>query len=861
MKGRRISRRTLLLTAGTLPLAGVLPARALAASGVTGVTWDAEKGRMLWRRPDGPLFTFVDTVSLTYDGKTKPPPALPLRPEQVREVTTALVAASKFYAGIGMDAPAMPLMDGRFVVAFLSQMGNTNGAAGLARGLDEGLLAVLTGTPAFPEGVYLMVNADNYLNPDPDDPWGPRTTLAHELLHCIDNTMVPDNAWKNNIGKWWTEGEPEAAAQHAYRELGYDPLDVQKLGARIHAPFVGMRPYDVPLTLRNVPDYRPSWVRKDAPIGAGEAEDAAYFWDKNASYFTSSFWRYLLKEEAPYVQPPKLPQPGYFELLPKLRRYKPTDADKRRVEGNAYMDPGIPLLDRFLRAEHPVWRPTGLYRAFPAFIAHFVEWPDQIVKSRAGLFAHPKWLGVLFMKDAPTLVLTENQPIEIDLEIDPLAASAIRFELPADVAGTGYPAVTIGVSVVKDFGQKNAIDNVHVGLRGQCLANQYAQMSGNGRSRVRRWINLKANPLNRRATKGETVLTLINVAPDPVETGPIRVRLSVVVQLATTAGQCSYHPEPVADENGDPVVLVASVAPTGPATIPVVATTRGSAETKITMVKNADIVRMMTAMGDVNTLMAIERVTDDPDPKPDSGAMAAKMSAAMMAGTLNALSVELTLPRIEPDFVGSVSGAKVAAEWHEPRYARYARYGVSPGVRIETDSVKVQVTGSTDSALLGTFAADFDTGSNNQNRAFRGQIEGRFSIGIANDDAQENGELPADPSAMLPTDFFVAAARAGMDSSQIAEMMQEARANLEEEPSPDPVTATGASGGVFSTGDSQADQCLASVTRADLELYLDQYIRSLPGISAGQIAEIRASMLNDWEGSRYILCLWKQGLM
>src|SRR5690606_25543916 len=105
-------------------------------------------------------------------------------------------------------------------------------------------------------------------------------------------------------------------------------------------------------------------------------------------------------------------------------------------------------------------------------------------------------------------------------------------------------------------------------------------------------------------------------------------------------------------------------------------------------------------------------------------------ATALAATRAMPFQIELTMPAVAPGFVGNVSGGKVAAEWMEPAYVPLARYGVSSGVRMETDAVRVQITSSGDGAILGVFSADFDRGSDNAEAIFRGRIEGRFSAGI-----------------------------------------------------------------------------------------------------------------------------------
>ncbi|MBI1407817.1 MAG: hypothetical protein GC145_17015 [Caulobacter sp.] len=861
MPSPTLSRRLVLLGGGGLSLTGLASARAQ-SDDLMSLTWDEARAKALWSQSGGPQFTLIDDQAMTTSEGKSPPAHTPLTPEERVEIGKTLTAACLFYRARGMAPPMLPILNGRFHLFFVDDLGDVNGQTADAFGTRPGWI---TDQPSVPMGVHLMINATNYFHPDAEHPWGPRITIAHEMLHAIDRRMVANDGWKP-IGKWWREGNVEATGQHAYGALGYRPLEALKPGDRLHAQNVGMRPYDYPLTLLGVPAYRPSWVRKGAAIGEGEGKAAATFFDRNATYFTGSFWRYLLKEEAPAVVPSKfasVPLPGDFELMPALRSYVVTPSDRKKAAGNPHMDPGVPLLDRFLRERHPTWKPTGLYRAFPAFIAHFVEWPDQVIKSRQGLFAHASWMDVLFMEGAPKKDISGDQDIRMELEILPLAAKAVRFVIPKAPIGENYPPITISVSILDDHGQDNAIDNIHVGLRGQCLANHLSQPGRYSKGRVRRWSGIKATPLKRRAVNNETVLTLINVAPEPWKTKPVKVRLTITLQIASTAGQASYHPLPIETDKGK-INLPSSTAPKPANDVPTIQVARDVEKTSAVFMSDADIVRMMTANLDANQLMSVERETDEP-PALDTQAQSQKLMAGLSSGTLRPLSVELELPRVEPDYVGPVSGAKVIAEWSEPKYAAYAQYGVSQAVRIETDAVQVQITSSSEGSILGRFTADFDAGKDNLERIFRGRIEGKFSLGIAIDHAEEDNAVPKDPAALMPTDFFVAAARAGMDGEVLKQALLEAGQQVQSDPEGPSVGGTGGgsgsggSGAAGGYGSGGSTDCPVTVTRADFEPYFQERFGALPGVSKAQLAEMKASMLESWDLTKIYVCDWKTG--
>ena len=895
------SRRHLLLSLSGLATVAAVPATALARAQGTAqdaaafnpadLVWDEARARTLWRGA-GPPFVVIDSYSMRQLGETFSAPWTSVSAAHKAEVVSTLQAAAAFYKSRGLGPPELPIANDSFHVFFVTGMGDVNGSSGPAKGtsraeaVSDDLAAIADWAfGSVPEGSHMLLNADNYFSPSDKHLWAPRTTLAHELLHTVDRYIV-GNAWRDDIGKWWTEGNVEAVAPFALTSLGYRPMSVWKAGERDHAQNVGMRPYDYPLTLKGVPERLPSWVKngverepapwlaslfEDAPT---EAQMARSFFANNAPYFTSSFWRFLLQEEAPYrppLQPSAVPMPGNFELMSALRRIRPNDADRAAVSGNPHLDAGIPALDRFLRDSHPTWGATGLHRAFPAFVAHWIEWPDQVAKSRDGLFYHPLWMDTVFMDGARYQELTPDKDITVELTVLPLAAKAIRFEVPpVGIGPDDYPPVTISVSIIDDGGQPKAIDNIHVGLRGQCLMNAHSQPGRYGRGRVRRWAGIKATPLNRRKVSDETVLTFINTAPDPSTTRPVRIRVTVSLQVASSTGQCSYHPAPVSTPDGRTIPVPPSFAPVKDPEIPITPVTTGPDGTKIVLIHDADTVRMIGEMIDGNGLLAIERETEEPrtDPTQNIADLTSRLTGgagATGAGALAGipLKVELTLPRIAPGMVGNLSGASVAAEWAEPAYQPLAQYGVSPGVRIETDAVQVQITSASEGAIIGRFSADFDRGSQNTAAEFRGRIEGRFSAGIIDDEEAGDRTTPDDPSSMVPTDFFIAAARAGMSTREIGEAMREQIDNLEAEAggSSGSGGGSGGNGGDAGSGVSTRETRTCRIPRTEAEFgpWFQEYYGPVP-MSPADRAALRRSLWDNWEATEQIICA-SRGLM
>jgi hypothetical protein len=676
---------------------------------------------------------------------------------------------------------------------------------------------------------------------------------------------------------WCGEGSTHAIAQFALRRIGYDPVKGYASGVRNVVKDIGLRPYDVTLSLSEVPGRIPDFLAAEVrEAGGKESERAKSFWEQNATYLTCSFWRFLFEEEAPVRLSgparrgaPGPTAPGDFELFAPFRAFAMTGEDRARAGANSrWIDPVIALLDRFLKSRHPVWGVTGLYRAFPAFIAHFVEWPDQIAKSRKGFLAHDKWLDGMFMDGVPLLEIAPGQDIIHEPAIiPPYAARALRFKLPRiegmpeSLLGTEYPRVTITVTTLN--GPRDAIDHIHLGLRGGVLGNVYSQAVRSGAGRVRRWANIDARALFPGRTDGESVLTIINSAPKPEAGRPIKVRVHIALQVVDSSGQCSYHPLPVPGPNGQMVTIPSSVSPPTGRKVPTLAVERGIDDVEITIVQDADLVELigMSVMNGTGSGMEVQRESERGPTglaAPDPAKIQALAARASNLSTKRGLMITLTLPRVEPGTVGPVSGARVRAEWIDPAYNAFAQFGVSNTVSIATDAVEAVLTANSEGTLVGTYAANFDAASDNADRIFRGRVSGNFSTGVVKDEAQE-AELPEEKFAMVPTDFFIGMARAGMDLASMMPMLESAMSAAAE--GGDGSAAAGADDdGAASPGSLVAGQgpdCTFA-DEAEMRSYLDRYLRKLressPAITQDNLREMRSALLQNPETTRDLLC-------
>lgn len=861
--------------------------RAARLRALRGMTWDRAARDRAMRRPK-PRVEIVDYIDMFLNKAERARPAKPLTASETQRALSAIEAALDFCIARKFDAPNLPVISDRFQVFFVEELGTASGAYGFGKDDVATLLAPYV-APFVPEGSHLGYSASDFRNPYCNHPWGDRIPLAHEIFHAVDGAMRTNDG--DHIGGWWGEGLTDALAQAALAKLGYNPLSELKAGAREHGKQIGMRPYDVPLALpygetqlRPPPATRPVWTRASpatckkaeaAAVPPDNADTIAAFWRSNATYFTQSFWRFLFHERAARDNSSEGGKAivDDYRLVHRLKRLQLEQRDIDEAKGNPDMDPGIALLDRFIRKHHDAYKAAGLYRAFPAFIAHWVEWPDQVIKSRAGNLAHPKWLDAMFLEGAPLLEIGEQQDIDHSIRnLRPLAARAIRFKLPYLITSPeAYPRVTISVTAIN--GGPDAIDNIHVGVRGQCLPHIQSQPTTGGSGRTRRWMMVDARPLMRSAVNGESILTFINCAPKAAKTRPVSIRVTVALEIGSAMGQLFYAPTTRVNEKGQEVRPPRSNAPPMGKKTPTLSTARGTEEIEISINQDERIAKAQFAAGTLAGSLGMEeeRLTDATEKKVSPAEMMVMLQQAATPSTLSGLIIKLTFPRIEAGHRGPVSGARATATWFEPRYPPLRISGLDGQVSMETDAVQIQIISATEGAFIGTYRADFSKSSRDSEREFGGVVSGAFSIGIAHDEAKPD-VMPIDPAAMVPTDFFHKMSMAGMSGDLMVEalgkMHREAAEGRDQ-----PGTAGGSAGnggGSASGGSSPAssriagapddaaiEACAKDVTRLDLDRALRHLHGDLARENPSLLRTMREAYLADWEGTKRLICLWK----
>jgi hypothetical protein len=847
------------------------------------MSWDPEMRERAMRGPK-PRVKIIDGLDLHANNADQVKPEKALETLEMQAAVSALEAALDFCIARNFSAPNLPVVDGRFHVFFVHDLGSASGVYGETWQIIP-LHLLPFQSPVVVAGPGIAYNAAHFRDPYCNHGWATRIPIAHEVFHAVDGAMRTNDG--DHIGGWWGEGLTDALAQAALAKSGYDMLSALKAGQREHGKQIGMRPYDVPLALpyaegqrRPPPATRPAWTRagrsvcgkgKPAEVPPESAAAVAAFWRSNATYFTQSFWRFLFHEKAGRDNSDggKNARVDDYRLVHHLKRLQLEQRDIDAAASNLDMDPGVALLDRFIRTHHDAYKAAGLYRAFPAFIAHWVEWPDQVIKSRAGNLAHPKWIEAMFLEGAPLLEIGEQQDIDhVIRNLRPLAARAIRFKLPYLITSPeAYPRVTISVTALN--GGADAIDNIHVGVRGQCLSHLQSQPVSGGSGRTRRWIMVDARPLVRAAVNGESILTLTNCAPSAVRTRPVSIRVTVALEIGSATGQLFFVPTTRVNNKGQEVRPPRSNAPPMGKKTPTLSTARGTEEIEISINQDERIAKAQFAAGTLASSLGMEeeRLTDATEKRVSPAEMTVMLQQAANPSTLSGLIIKLAFPRIEAGHRGPVSGARATASWFEPRYPPLQIAGLDGMVSMETDTVDIQIVSATEGAFIGTYRADFSKSSSDPEREFGGVVSGAFSIGIAHDEAKAD-ILPVDPAAMVPTDFFHKMSLAGMSG----DLMVEALGKMHSEAG-EGRAGSGTAGGDGATGsgspspgsgrvagapdDAAIEACVKDVTRLDLDKALRHLHGDLARDNPALLRQMREAYLADWEGTKRLICLWK----
>ncbi len=712
----------------------------------------------------------ADYANARYPLPLKPP----VNPSQQRlaELQNAASLAASRYASIKLRGPALKVEDGHFRALLVGEAG------GAAAFYGQAVLGALTPLTAFQRWVvdagdaskgipdkrefYLILGEDEmYGNDLKVFPAKGALSMAHELFHAIQArypTAAQNAEGSAHAHKWISEGLPDAIATWASEgvafggERGFDFVKSLRSGSTRYGKVLGLRPYDYPLDLSAVP--LPSMKIQPKNTGAADVRELG-------SYMTSSFWRYVF-EEAPRAGT------EWTALHAALRQPKDATAKSPREQRLLWANEAVKLAN-------PAFG-VGLYRAFPAFIAHRAQYPDQVMNSRQGVFAHPTWLEYMFQDEGcPLITLSEAKPNAppVDLTIRPLAAKCLRLKwVGARHASSGAPTATVTAVPLnaKDLG--NAIESIHLGHHkvSEGFLGRFIDQASQKPVRVFQPLDL--DPDNPSKTNNEVVVTFTNVAKDVLKTVQQQYQITIAVNVAQVQGQVTKPSPPDGSE---------------PASTGRTSGTRrafpgrplvGSNESGEISVGGAGGVPEVDALYDcfnalskqstVGALSFINKVTEKPvseGPPASCAVMNEILSPAFKMKYRNQMGISLSLPRVPSGTRGAIKGGVVHVAWSDP-----ALRDLNDGdVGGSTELVNVIIAEATETYVRGGFSARFTEDLH----GLVGTVSGDFLQTRAD---TNNFEASTDPMDMMSSDALLAMQYAGMSREQMDQMARASRA-------------------------------------------------------------------------------------
>lgn len=735
-----------------------LSAEAAARSGPT-----AEE-QALWQKEPVP-FWVKPTASMAPAGAIEPPkvPSVP----RIAWLQRSAEYAAKRYKAIGLRAPHIEIQDGKFRLLF-GRKSADGSAAFYAPGFEGSGIAVkgkafAMAVDDWPRQIFLgetdtFDTAESRIYPE-----RPRATIAHELFHAIQ-ANYPDStsaSSKSTSTKWVGEGLSDALGLWAVTGLdGFDPAKRFKGGQREFGKALGLRPWDMPLELSEF-TATPLWYEKTAKslYGIGDKRTLA-------AYQTSAFWQFVFAG-------PRKPEHHWRGLHQMLSNPPSSSGDANRALLR-WTDAGI----RSYVAAHP----NGLSHALSAFIPYLVEYPDQVVESRSGIFRHPDWLSTIFSNGCPRHVISaENTVAPITLDVKRRAAQCVRIAWSGyRYRDSGWPAAII--TAVATDGSEAGAKAIHLGVNGQRNGVFSVEPDKDSGRWVKTWGPVAIDPLNPQHTSNEAVLTFINVASskDPDDTINRSYEIKIGFAAAKAEGSVTQPADPEADpprpastgkaagQRGvNPPVLQPSVERGG------IAVNASSAAQSLPAVEDCTN-GTLKLMGSVNG-MSIERRRQTPVPGTQSQACIEMMQklqnpASVLGATKGLLDVQLDLPVIPTGMTGAVKGATISVSWADPAL----RPSGSVDVSAETELVNVNVAQATESFVRGGFSARFTEDLH----GVVGTVTGDFLVWRSNAAAPQPPESVLD---LFSSDFLLAASYVDMDVKAMEQMAAAARAEQAQE--------------------------------------------------------------------------------
>jgi len=610
-------------------------------------------------------------------------------------------------------------------------------------------------------------------------------TLAHELFHSIQASYPQFSRHEGSTahqGKWITEGLADAIAPWALsglRSQGSVPFQWTKAlasGSERFGKVLGLRPYDYPLDLSAVPlsgmKIKPELREQDKIV-------------QLASYMTNAFWRYVFEEK---------PSAGKeWRALPGRLAYQASGSDRRAD--------ALDWASEAVKAAIPTFT-DGLFRAFPAFIADRVEYPDEVMKSRKGVFAHPAWLEYMFQDGCPVVTLTEQmvKPAEETLTIRPLAAKCLRLRWQgARFPVSGAPTATLSaVPVALPLVPKDealSMESLHIGHHStsEGFFMSYKDRATGGKVKLGHPLDL--DPLPSSQTNGEVVVTFSNVARDPKKTVIQQYKFTIVVSSAKVEGSVTQPGDPEASRpastgkaKGKRQTVPALKSAGGGDGIVVGGTDASTAVDEMFDCMNG-ISKQTSAGGLIQIDTAAPKAAPEGPPK-SCMVLTQLASPAFMAQHKGKMGVNLHLPPIATGTKGAVKGGVVSVGWYDPAM----RPDHDANIGAETELVNVNIAEATETYIRGGFSARFTKDLHDM----VGTVSGDFLQARAD---TESPEFPENPLDMFSSDALLAFHYAGVDAKQLQQMAGKAAEEARRERAA-PSAARAAGGQVLGAGEA-----------------------------------------------------------
>ena len=570
--------------------------------------------------------------------------------------------------------------------------------------------------------------------------------IGHELFHGIQRaypTAIPRPPTGKHDGKWVTEALPDALGLWSIKDLsiwGSPPFDWRRRfasGSQRFGKVLGMRPYDYPLDVRTAPPQMPIFPQGVRPELRAEM----------TSYMSSSFWRYVYEASLPDDR-------AWQPLVPALAD-GPVGAQARNLREESTL-----WADRSLRRRHPVWH-RGLYDAFPAFIAWWVDFPDFVMRSRQGELRHDRWLSHAFLDGCPLFELDEPVPTtRYQFEIRPLSARCFRVKWTgASLGRSGWPAASIAVRPL-DTDTRAAVEAIHLGFNGGKAGRPPAVTDpGTGEPSLL-WTGLALDPFNPINTGGEAVLTFSNVAREPLDTKTRRYELEVGMAMASSQGNL-LKPADAAEGSPASSVQFAARRRALPALAPSVAQGESMSieATASPLAARDDCLNATAKMagGVAQAGMPGERTSVSPE----RAGICLDMTAGATRESIQPPrepKVSLVLPHVPDGHTGPIDGARAHVTWRDPSLGR------NDHVSARTRDVRVDVRLASAAIVSGTYEARFDAKRDD----VEGVVSGEFTVWRALSDERLP---PADPLDLVSSDMMMKVAHGGGSLDELRERM------------------------------------------------------------------------------------------